>query len=109
MGASGLTLDLNGYSITGLGDPVTVCGSSSAANEVGTLINGLQNCIVVRNVVIRGLGLVQRFRNQGIVLNNSMGITLTGVTISTNCFSGVIVIGGSNGKGEIGTHVVMRT
>jgi len=40
--------------------------------------------------------VVQRFRNQGIVLNNSTGVTVTGVTMSTNCFSGVIVIGGSD-------------
>jgi hypothetical protein len=88
-GSSNLTLDLNGYSITGQGDPVTACGGASTANEAGILVNALQN------VVIRGLGVVQRFRNQGILLNNSTGVTLTGVTMSTNCLSGVIVVGGS--------------
>ena len=88
-GASGLTLDLNGYSITGQGDPVTACGGSQTGNEVGILVNALQN------IVIRGLGVVQRFRNQGIMVNNSTGVTLTGVTMSTNCLSGVIVVGGS--------------
>ena len=46
-------------------------------------------------MVIRGLGLVQQFRNQGIRLNNSTGATVSGVTMSTNCFSGIILIGGS--------------
>lgn len=89
-GASGVTLDLNGYSITGLGDPVTACGGGATGSEVGILVNALQN------VVIRGLGVVQRFRNQGIQLTNSTGVTLTGVTMSGNCASGVIVVGGSN-------------
>jgi hypothetical protein len=66
-GASGLTLDLNGFSITGLGDPLTGCAGSSAAGEIGIDVNGL------RDVVIRGLGLVQLFRNHGIRLNNTTG------------------------------------
>jgi len=49
----------------------------------------------VSNAVIRGLGLVQQFRNQGIRLNNSTGVTVSGVTMSTNCFSGIILVGGS--------------
>jgi hypothetical protein len=89
-GASGLTLDLNGYSITGLGDPVTGCGGGATANEYGISVNTLSN------IVIRGLGLIQRFRNQGIFLGNSTGGTVTGVTMSTNCASGIIVVGGSD-------------
>jgi len=88
-GASGLTLDLNGYSITGLGDPLTGGGGSSAAGEIGIDVNGL------RDVVIRGPGVVQRFRNHGIQLNNSTGATVTDVTASTNCFSGIFVPGGA--------------
>src|SRR5579863_2626382 len=60
-GASGLTLDLNGYSITGLGDPLTACSGAATANEVGILVNMMQN------VVIRGLGLVRQFRNTGVL------------------------------------------
>jgi hypothetical protein len=89
-GASGLTLDLNGYSITGLGDAVTGCGGTATANEYGISVNTLSN------IVIRGLGLVQRFRNQGIFLANSTGSTVTRVTMSTNCASGIIVVGGSD-------------
>jgi hypothetical protein len=88
-GASGLTLDLNGFSITGQGDPVTGCVGNGTAGEFGIDVNGLSN------VVIRGLGLVQQFRNNGIRLNNSTGVTVSGVTASTNCFSGIILIGGS--------------
>jgi len=89
-GASGLTLDLNGYSITGLGDPVTGCGGAATGNEYGISVN------MLNNIVVRGLGVVQRFRNQGIFLANSTGSTVTGVTMSTNCASGIIVVGGSD-------------
>jgi parallel beta-helix repeat protein len=88
-GASGLTLDLNGFSITGLGDPLTGCAGSSAAGEIGIDVNGL------KDVVIRGLGLVQLFRNHGIRLNNSTGARVTDVTASTNCLAGIFVPGGT--------------
>jgi hypothetical protein len=88
-GASGLTLDLNGYSLNGLADPQAPCGSPGP-NEAGILVNSFNN------VVIRGPGVVQQFRNFGIQLQNSTGATVTGVTMSSNCASGVIVIGGSD-------------
>jgi hypothetical protein len=88
-GASGLTLDLNGYSITGLGDPQTGCNGAATANEAGILVNMLQN------VVIRGLGLVRQFRNTGVLILGGSGNTVTGVTASTNCASGILLGGGS--------------
>jgi hypothetical protein len=88
-GTSGLTLDLNGYSMTGPGDPLAGCSGNPLSPDAGILVNGMDN------VVIRGPGVVQRFRNQGIVLSNSTGATVSGVTISTNCFSGLFVVGGS--------------
>jgi len=88
-GASNLILDLNGFSMTGLGDPITGCMGNGIAGEFGIDVNA------VSNAVIRGLGLVQQFRNQGIRLNNSTGVTVSGVTMSTNCFSGIILVGGS--------------
>ena len=88
-GTSGLTLDLNGFSMTGLGDPQTGCGGNATGNEYGISVSGFNN------VVIRGPGVVQRFRNQGIFLSNSTGSTVTGVTMSTNCASGIILVGGS--------------
>jgi hypothetical protein len=89
-GASGITLDLNGYSMTGLGDPLAGCAGPAGPGEAGILVNAL------KDIVIRGLGVVQQFRNQGIQLLNSTNVAVTGVTMSTNCFSGVIVIGGSD-------------
>jgi hypothetical protein len=88
IGTPSVTLDLNGFTITGLGDPQTAC-ASPGPNEAGILVNAQ------KDVAIRGPGLVQQFRNFGIQLLNSTNGTVTGVTISNNCFSGVIVIGGS--------------
>jgi hypothetical protein len=88
--ASGVTLDLNGYNLTGLGDPQTGCSGSATGSEIGILVNNLSN------VTIRGLGMIQQFRNFGIQLLTSTGVTVTDVTASTNCTSGIIVTGGSN-------------
>ena len=88
-GAPGRTLDLNGYSITGLGDPVTGCAGGSTAGEIGIEVGGLSD------VVIRGPGIVERFRNHGIRLRTSTNVTVTGVTTATNCLSGIFVPGGS--------------
>ncbi len=85
IGASNVVLDLNGYTITGLGDPQTGCSGTSIASEVGILVNKFNN------VTIRGLGIVQQFRNFGIQLLTSSGATVTGVTSATNCTSGIIV------------------
>ncbi|HWY47350.1 MAG TPA: hypothetical protein VNX70_08200 [Bryobacteraceae bacterium] len=84
-----VTLRLNGFTMTGQGDPQTACSGGSTPNEFGILVS------TQTGITIRGPGIVQQFRNQGIVLNGSTSGTVTGVTMSTNCFSGVIVIGGS--------------
>lgn len=98
--ASNVVLDLNGYSITGLGDAQTGCSGSAVGSEVGILVNNL------KNVTIRGLGMVQQFRNFGIQLLASTGVTVTSLTSSTNCTSGIIVSGGSNNVLE--NNVSMR-
>jgi hypothetical protein len=89
-GVSGVTLDLNGFSITGLGDSETGCGGAQMAGEFGIDINGRAD------IVIRGPGLVQRFRFEGIRILNGTRVTVTGVTVSTNCRSGIFVSGGSD-------------
>jgi len=99
IGASNVALDLNGFTITGLGDPQTGCSGTSVASEVGILVNKFNN------VTIRGLGIVQQFRNFGIQLLTSSGATVTGVTSSTNCTSGIIVSGGSNNLLENNTSI----
>lgn len=89
-GVSGLTLDLNGYNMVGLGDAATGCNGSATGGEFGIFVNMLEN------VIIRGPGVVTQFRNTGILLNASNGVTITGVTTSTNCASGILLGGGSS-------------
>ena len=91
IGAPSVTLDLNGFTITGLADPQTGCnGPGSAVLEDGIDVNGQTG------VIIRGTGIVQQFRRFGIRLLNSSGVTVTGVTTATNCFSGIFVNGTSD-------------
>jgi parallel beta-helix repeat protein len=97
--ASGVTLDLNGYTITGQADAQMGCSGVNTANEHGIQVNSVQNAI------IRGLGLVQRFRAIGIQLLTSTGITVSGVTASTNCQSGILLAGGSNNLLENNTSI----
>ena len=98
-GASDITLDLNGFSVTGLGDSDTGCGGQGAPAEIGIDVNERQR------VVIRGPGLVRQFRNQGIRLQNSTAVTVSGVTTSTNCFSGIFINGGAEHLLENNTAV----
>jgi len=94
-GAPGLTLDLNGYSMTGLADPQVACsGGPTLAMPTMPPENGI-TVDTLSGATILGPGLVQQFRNAGIFLNNSTGVTVTGVTSSTNCLSGILVGGGS--------------
>ena len=89
--ASKVTLDLNGYSITGLADPKTGCSGANAT--------GAEHGIRVQNqtgVVIRGPGIIQQFRNHGILITGSSGGTVNAVTTATNCMSGILVAGPSN-------------
>jgi hypothetical protein len=78
--------------MTGKGDAKTGCGGSATAGEFGIDVNAQQD------VVIRGPGLVRQFRNQGIRLLNSNGVMIKGVITSTNCASGIIVIGGTENQ-----------
>jgi hypothetical protein len=92
IGASDITLDLNGFSMTGLADPETACsgGFEPGFLEDGIDLNGRTG------VTIRGPGLVQQFRGPGIYSHDAGNrLTVTGVTVSTNCASGILVGGGS--------------
>ena len=94
-GASGLTLDLNGFSITGLAEAQTTCASGPTtftppAAEDGIDLNGQSNA------TIRGPGVVQLFRGPGIFSLNGQNVTITGITTANNCMSGILVGGGSN-------------
>jgi hypothetical protein len=83
--APGVELRLNGYTVTGKGDPVTGCGGAVTAGEVGITTNAQ------RAVVVRGPGLIQRFRNHGVQVAGSDGARIEGITVSTNCGSGIFV------------------
>lgn len=81
----GVELRLNGYTVTGKGDPITGCGGTVTAGEVGVTTSA-QN-----DVVLRGPGLIQRFRHHGVQVAASNGARIEGVTVSTNCGSGIFV------------------
>ncbi len=90
IGAPNVTLELNGFTMTGQAHPQTACNGGGSGTEIGIDVN------TQIGVDIRGPGLVKQFRGHGIRLLNSTGATITGMTTSTNCFSGIFVAGGSD-------------
>ena len=113
IGAPHVTLELNGFTMTGLADPQMGCGG-------GTAVDAAASGILVStqtDVAIHGPGLIQRFLGYGINIRRvSTGVTVTGVTVSTNCFSGVFVSGcqtapcvsGASSSNEISNNVLLR-
>jgi hypothetical protein len=99
--APDVKLELNGFTMTGQADARVAC-TTSAPNfsEIGIDIEGLTG------VVVQGPGLVQQFRGPGVFVFQSTGVTVTGITLSTNCFSGILVGGGS--AHEISSNVSVR-
>jgi hypothetical protein len=89
--APGIEFRLNGYSITGPGDPVTGCAGAQVANEPGITTNNMAR------VTVRGPGLVQRFRSDGVTVTGSNDARIENVTVSTNCMSGIRVLATSFG------------
>ncbi|HYL35349.1 MAG TPA: hypothetical protein VEV17_05510 [Bryobacteraceae bacterium] len=90
VGAPNVTLELNGFTITGQADPQIGCNGAGTGAEIGIDVN------TQTGVAIRGPGLVKQFRGHGIRLLNSTSGTIVGVTTSTICFSGIFVTGGSD-------------
>ena len=104
-GASGLTLNLAGFTITGQADASTSC----QGNFVGTA-TGIGNedgiaAIAQVDETIQGPGLVQRFRGDGIQFLNSARNLVTHVTASTNCLSGILVFNSSDNHIESNVSV----
>jgi hypothetical protein len=97
-GAPDLKLELNGFSMTGRADALTPC-STSSPGEIGIDVNTQQH------EMIQGPGLVRQFRNLGIRLFHSTGVTVKNVTISSNCLSGIIVTAGSDNDLEANVSV----
>ena len=101
-GAPNIKLNLNGFTITGLGDPSTGCQGNQVPgfSEVGVMANGQSD------LTIQGPGVVQRFRSTGILLtNNSSRILVTQVTASTNCSSGIQLINSVDNRIEANVSV----
>ena len=90
-GAPNITLNLNGFTMTGQADPAAGCKGAAVTNEVGISTNGQGN------VGIRGPGLVQRFQADGILFMASVKGWVQGVTSTTNCLSGIRVNATSSG------------
>jgi hypothetical protein len=90
-GASDLTLLLNGFTITGPNDAATGCGGTSVGTDIGISTNGQSN------IGIRGPGIVQRFRADGILFMATAKGWVQGVTTTTNCMSGIRVNPTSSG------------
>jgi len=94
-GASGVTLKLNNFSMTGQANPTTGCSGGQTVNEIGILINGL------RGNIVQGPGVVQRFRAHGIQISGgSSRVLVTVVTVSTNCLSGIVMSASSDNEVE---------
>ena len=103
IGASGVTLRLEGFSITGQSDPVTGCAGASTAGEHGIVIAGQ------RAVDVRGPGIVQRFRGQGIVISaGSTRVLVRQVTASTNCLSGIFLTGATTSDNDVEANISVR-
>ena len=90
-GAANVELRLNGFTITGRGDAVTGCGGAAFNGEAGITTNSMSG------VVVRGPGVVQRFRGDGITVAASRDARVAGLTLSTNCMAGVRVLATSFG------------
>lgn len=90
-GADQIKLRLNGFTMTGLGNPTTGCSGETVAGEMGIDTLGHSN------VEILGPGLVQRFRRHGILVSNgSTKVKVGHVTSSLNCNTGIQLIGASD-------------
>jgi len=90
-GAPGLTLKLNGFTMTGRANLQTPC-AAAGPGEVGIDVN------TQSDEVILGPGVVQGFRQFGIRLRAATGVTVKRVTANSNCFSGIFVTLASSGN-----------
>ena len=92
IGAPNVTLELNGFTITGQADSQTPCSAGPIGDETGIEVN------TQTGVTIHGPGLVQQFRAAGIHLVTTTGLRVMGVITSTNCLSGILLNAGSGNE-----------
>jgi hypothetical protein len=100
-GASHIDLRLNGFTMTGQADPTTGCNGTSTAGEMGISTNGQTD------VEVRGPGVVQRFRSDGIFFTGTLLGKVEGVTTTTNCMSGIRV-NPTSSRVTLGSNVAVR-
>lgn len=87
-GVPGLKLRLNGFTITGRADPPNGCTPTTKfPSEDGI------DVVAQHGVAILGPGLIQKFASVGIFLKGSSKVKVKGVTLSENCFSGILLSG----------------
>jgi hypothetical protein len=98
--APNIALNLEGFMITGPNDPGTGCGGTSVGTDHGISTNGQSN------VGVRGPGVVQRFRGDGILIMASARGWVQGVTTTTNCLSGIRINATSSGISVEGNVLV---
>ena len=90
-GAPGITLRLNGFTITGRAAPPMGCTPTSKfPSEDGIDVVGQHD------VSVLGPGLVQKFASVGIFLGGATKVRVNGITASDNCFSGIFLAGTSD-------------
>ena len=100
-GAPDITLYLNGFTMTGLANAATGCGGTSVMGEFGISTSNQ------RDVVIRGPGLIQRFRNSAVFFQGTARGRIANVTATTNCIAGIQVNATSSGT-LIEANVLVR-
>lgn len=100
-GSSHIDLRLNGFTMTGQADATTGCNGGSTAGEMGISTNAQAD------VEIRGPGVVQRFRSDGIFFTGTLQGKVEGVTTTTNCMSGIRVAATSS-RISLGSNVSVR-
>lgn len=94
-GKNGISLRLNGHTISGGFVPPAGCSvPTDASFGVGILVAGRMD------VKIEGPGLVQGFQRWGILLSSSSQVTIKNVTADHNCWSGLQILGLSDSKLE---------
>lgn len=84
-GAPRISLRLSGFTMSGQGDPTNACSGAITAGEQGINSGGQAD------VEVRGPGVVRNFRSDGVLFNGSLGGKVEGITVTTNCQSGIRV------------------
>jgi hypothetical protein len=102
-GAPDITLDLNGFTMTGRAEPPAGC--TTTANFFSAFEDGI-DVVGQHDVAILGPGRVQKFARVGIFLGNATKAKVREVTVSDNCFSGIFLAGTTDS--DIARNVSVR-